>query len=999
MALARALDSAKSGIGSTWILQGPMGIGKTRLAQWMDAHARGKGYGTHWGICFKESLEPLFPWQQMFRKQQGVPTAHADGKAAADFAGPAVLILEIERPGGLGKWLSDRVEHKGELFVSRDKPSTVREKLPGIPPEVEMIWLTRVEGSDNINPANIDILGERLEAHLRKAEGNTVVLEGLEYLVSQSTFGGVYNFLQFMRDLAQETKGHLVLSFRPSAFERKDVSLIETLGDVIKDEDRPGPYSLESGKEEPLATQMLRYLDTLEDASRRQPQLLILEDIHWADPPSLKMLQFLSRNIRNFPVVVVATLRSQDDGKPVEHFVPSARNDPLELTLEDMDREGCSQKLELHGLAEGDLLKVAEGVVGGTMVARGGSEHLKSLLEHSQGNPYSLISAMHLLADQGRLLKQNDLVIVDLIKEGSGGRVAFAFPRSVLQAAQERMARLSESELNILLAGSIGGQEINAGAIADALGMPEQDVTEACRRLAGDGFLRASESGGNRWAFSNAIAWEAAHELVPGEKSKNYALSLARWWTKNASMEEETIARLYHDAQEPEEGVPRVRKAIELTLKKGSPDMVLRLHRWLQELLSLKGTDPDERVREGLKVTERLEDLHGRSWAHLAMLEELEALMPSYPLPEILETRVIRILSEIDIAKAKERLEKLLKVLPSQQQDLAKELLIGLALAKIEVLSHQGKYEEAIAAADEGLELLGPDEAQPDRPGFLRWKVLNLIGEGKASEAMRYFADFKVAAEASGDEAAVGQSLALEAQLAFLRGDMISGKEYFRKSLKWSEKAGRTTAEIANLYNLGMTQARLKETADARKSLQDAKVLAQRFGHSGWFGCFLYIEGEILLAEDRPAEALPILRHIVEEGETSNLGEEAPQARIALAEACLRVGKPADADEVLQGMEATKARVQYFSVPRFYRVKALVAGALGKAEEARKLLAGSIEAAASVGNQLEEGLSCWELAAIEERHGDPEKGKALRLESQAKFDSCGLPSYARPKSA
>jgi len=96
-------------------------------------------------------------------------------------------------------------------------------------------------------------------------------------------------------------------------------------------------------------------------------------------------------------------------------------------------------------------------------------------------------------------------------------------------------------------------------------------------------------------------------------------------------------------------------------------------------------------------------------------------------------------------------------------------------------------------------------------------------------------------------------------------------------------------------------------------------------------------------------------------------------------------------------MEATRSSVQYFSVPRFYRVKALVAEALNNTEGARKLLMGSIEASTSVGNKLEEGLADWELAMIEEKHGNPERARALRKDAEAKFDTCGLPSYARPK--
>jgi tetratricopeptide (TPR) repeat protein len=944
-------------------------------------------------------MEPLFPWQQIFRKHQDAEASIAKqdgGKTVGVDVVTTVLILEIERGAGLGKWLSDRGQHRGELFVSRDKPSTVREKQPGIPADVAMVWLTRVEGQDNIHPANLDVLGERLDAHLRKAEGNTIILEGLEYLVSQSTFGSVYNFLQFLRDLAQETKGHVVLSFRPSAFEKKDVSLIETLGDVVREESRAGQSSHEGGREEPLATQMLGFLDRLEESSRREPQLLILEDIHWADPPSLKALQFISRNIRNLPVVVIATLRTQDDGKSAVGSEQSTLENPLEGILEDMGREGCLQRIELHGLGEGDLLSVAEGIAGGTVVARGGAAHLKSFLDHSGGNPYSVISAMQFLADQGRLTKQNEVVLVDLAREGTDGREAFSFPRSVLQAAKDRMVGLDSGDQSILMAASIAGQEFATGAIADALGLPETDVIDASRRLEGAGFLRRSEGGGKKWFFSNSIAWEAANEQVPAEKKKLYALSLARWWARNAPLEEEMIARLYHDAQEPEEGLPRIRKAIELTLRKGSPDMILRLHRWLQEFLSLKGVSPDERVREGMRISDLLDELHGHSWTVLTMLEDLEAIGPAFPLPELIEARAIGALSEIDVSKARDRLDKLLKGLPSPQEDLDRELQIKLIEARIEFLTHQSKFEDVYDLAGEALKLLGPNGTPAERANFLRWEVASQVELGKIPEAKKFLAEFMEATKDAGNEVSEMRGISLQAQLAFVCGDLVAGKELFKRAYRIAERAGRVTGEIGNLYNCGLAETRLNETSDARRSLQELRVLAQRFGHSEWFGCFSYMEAEILLAENRPAEALPILQRVVEGSEANNLGEEAPQAHLALAEALLETGKKTEASEILERMDKAKIRVQYYSVPRFYRVKALVAEAGSDREGARKLLEQSIAAAIDVGSELEEGLSKWSLATIQEEQGDVEKAKALRTDAISKFDSCHLPPSARP---
>ena len=74
-------------------------------------------------------------------------------------------------------------------------------------------------------------------------------------------------------------------------------------------------------------------------ASKRQPLVLILDDLHWADQPSLLLLEFLAREPRahgSWSSAPIATLRL-------------GRGHPLSRTLAELARSQRSQRLLLRG--------------------------------------------------------------------------------------------------------------------------------------------------------------------------------------------------------------------------------------------------------------------------------------------------------------------------------------------------------------------------------------------------------------------------------------------------------------------------------------------------------------------------------------------------------------------------------------------------------------------------------------------------------------------------
>ena len=78
----------------------------------------------------------------------------------------------------------------------------------------------------------------------------------------------------------------------------------------------------------------------LKNAAQRQPLMLVLDDLHWADRSSLLLLEFLAREIGSSRLLLVCSYRD----------VEVSRRHPLSQTLGALVREQLFHRVQLDGL-------------------------------------------------------------------------------------------------------------------------------------------------------------------------------------------------------------------------------------------------------------------------------------------------------------------------------------------------------------------------------------------------------------------------------------------------------------------------------------------------------------------------------------------------------------------------------------------------------------------------------------------------------------------------
>jgi DNA-binding CsgD family transcriptional regulator/tetratricopeptide (TPR) repeat protein len=228
--------------------------------------------------------------------------------------------------------------------------------------------------------------------------------------------------------------------------------------------------------------------DLLAGAGRRQPLLLVLEDCHWADTPTLVLLRHLARASSEARVLVLATFRD------TEADIPGALAD----VLADLRRSDEVVRLHLGGLSEDDVEDFVRRAGGGEIdpAEPGLSRGLRDLTE---GNAF-------LLCELWRALVETDAVAIE---DGTLRLIAplqeIATPQSVHEVVNQRLMRLDPATRDLLELAAVAGPEFELDVLRRAAPVELQRI---------DALEPAMRSGVIEELPFPALAYRFTHELV-----------------------------------------------------------------------------------------------------------------------------------------------------------------------------------------------------------------------------------------------------------------------------------------------------------------------------------------------------------------------------------------------------------------------------------------------------------------------------------------------------
>ncbi|MCH8108013.1 MAG: protein kinase [Chloroflexi bacterium] len=192
----------------------------------------------------------------------------------------------------------------------------------------------------------------------------------------------------------------------------------------------------------------------LRSAGQRQPLVLVLDDLHWADHPSLLLLEFVARELSNARLLIIGTYRD----------VEVSRRHPLSQTLGELTRERLFQRVLLRGLDRGDVGRFIELVSGVTPP----SGMLEAVYTQTEGNPLFVTEVVRLLVQEGEVGATHAAPLRD------SDTWTVRIPEGVREVIGRRLDRLTERCNETLTVASVIGREFSL----DQLKPIVEDVTE-----------------------------------------------------------------------------------------------------------------------------------------------------------------------------------------------------------------------------------------------------------------------------------------------------------------------------------------------------------------------------------------------------------------------------------------------------------------------------------------------------------------------------------------
>ena len=198
-----------------------------------------------------------------------------------------------------------------------------------------------------------------------------------------------------------------------------------------------------------------QYTNVMKAMSKKQPLLLIVDDLHWTDASSAELLFHLGRRLGDSQIMVLGTYRPDEValGRKGERH-------PLEKALVELKRYFGDTRVELDTTDEAEKQKFITSFLA-TEPNRLSEKFTQALYHHTGGHPLFTVELLRTMQERGALVKDDRGQWV----EGSGLNWD-SFPPRVEGVIEERINRLEEKQRKVLSVASVEGEQFTAEVVA-----------------------------------------------------------------------------------------------------------------------------------------------------------------------------------------------------------------------------------------------------------------------------------------------------------------------------------------------------------------------------------------------------------------------------------------------------------------------------------------------------------------------------------------------------
>jgi len=291
--------------------------------------------------------------------------------------------------------------------------------------------------------------------------------------------------------------------------------------------------------------------DLLAAVSRRAPLVVVIEDGHWADTPTLLLLRHLARGSSEARALVLTTFRDTDADVP----------EALSAALVDLRRSEGVVRLRLAGLSHDEVSEFVQRAAGGDL----GPELpavAHALRELTGGNAF-------LMTELWRTLLESETASVHDGSAGLAGALAdLGSPEGVREVVSQRLARLSTATIGLLELAAVAGPEFDLSVLGRA-GLADAELHASVEQAVAHGMIEEVPARALAYQFTHELVRRALYDRMPGLRRAELHLRVAEALERaHGASDSRGLAELAHHfaAAAPRDGP---RRAVEYSLLAG----------------------------------------------------------------------------------------------------------------------------------------------------------------------------------------------------------------------------------------------------------------------------------------------------------------------------------------------------------------------------------------------------------------------------------------------
>jgi class 3 adenylate cyclase/tetratricopeptide (TPR) repeat protein len=317
----------------------------------------------------------------------------------------------------------------------------------------------------------------------------------------------------------------------------------------------------------------------LEGAARQCPIVVVLDDLHWADKPSLQLLRHLVANTSSARLLIFGTYRDAE----------LSSSHPLNESLAGLHREPVGvSSINLKGLDDTGVIAFMELAAGHELDDAGvGLAH--QLYRDTDGNPFFVAEVLRNLSESGEIFQ--DATTGRWTAKDTEG--PFTLPHSVRTVIGTRVSRLGEEATKVLSTASVIGRDFDLDLLAETTKMDEDELIDLLDEAQRAAVVNELPDSTGRYSFSHALVQHTLYEDLGATRRtrlhKAVGEAIERMYGSESDERVGELARHFFLATKPsdtEKAVTYARRAGEAALKALAPDDGVRYFTQAVELTS-----------------------------------------------------------------------------------------------------------------------------------------------------------------------------------------------------------------------------------------------------------------------------------------------------------------------------------------------------------------------------------------------------------------------------